>query len=46
MYYKACLAYEASRPEGRVIFVAAGDRTPYAVTETTRCGPGGATWTP
>jgi hypothetical protein len=32
MYYKACLVYAASRPEGRVMFIAAGDRTPHPVT--------------
>ena len=39
MYYKTCLAYKASRPEGRVVFVAAGDRTPYTVTETDTLRP-------
>lgn len=31
MFYKVCLAYETSRPEGRVIFLAASDHTPYPV---------------
>jgi len=39
MYYKICLAYETSRPEGRVIFMAAGNRTPYPVTATDTLRP-------
>jgi hypothetical protein len=32
LYYKVCLAYESSRSYGRVMFLVAGDRTPYPVT--------------
>ncbi len=32
LYYKVCLVYETTRPEGRVVFITAGDRTPYPVT--------------
>jgi Ankyrin repeats (3 copies) len=38
LYYKVCLAYESSRSEGRVMFIVAGNRTPYpvAVSDTQR----------
>jgi hypothetical protein len=32
LYYKTCLVYAASRPEGRVMFITAFDRTPHPVT--------------
>jgi ankyrin repeat protein len=33
LYYKTCLAYETSRPRGQVIFMVAGNLTPYPVTD-------------
>jgi hypothetical protein len=39
LYYKVCLVYETSRPEGRVIFITAFDRTPYPVTASDTLQP-------
>jgi len=32
LYYKVCLVYSTFRPEGGVVFITAGDHTPYPVT--------------
>jgi len=39
LYFKSCLAYETSRPEGRVVFMVTRNLTPFPVTATDTLRP-------